>query len=95
MGRTVIPYSQQIQRVLERLKEFRKSLRKEDQIVFDELIRIAKSQIPSGVMASNPNPYDSMVMSVLVHIKKENYKQNQEIQNILQKLEELSKKLEN
>lgn len=66
MGRTIEPYSRQIERIEERLKDFRKGLRKKDQEAFDDLMRISKLQIQAGVMASNPNPFDSMMLSMLI-----------------------------
>ena len=67
MGRTVMPYSIAIQATLDRLNDFEKALRKDDREIFQELIRSTKTQIQSGVMASNPNPFDSMSMTM--HIK--------------------------
>ena len=72
MGRTVSPYSGQMENMLKRLYNFRKGLRKEDQEAFDFLMRAAKLQVQSGVMASNPNPLDSMILSALVSLKREN-----------------------
>lgn len=71
MGRTIEPYSRQIDRIDERLKDFRKALRKKDQETFDELIRISKLQIQAGVMASSPNPFDSMTLSILISMMNE------------------------
>lgn len=71
MGRTIEPYSRQIERIEERLKDFRKGLRKKDQEAFDELMRISKLQIQAGVMASSPNPFDSMMLSILISMMNE------------------------
>ena len=66
MGRTVTPYSMQVERVQNRFQQFRRALRKKDQHTFDQIIRQSKVQIQAGVMASNPNPADSMFMSILI-----------------------------
>ncbi|PJZ68229.1 hypothetical protein CH373_17820 [Leptospira perolatii] len=71
MGRTVIPYSRQIQYVEGSLQEFRRGLRKPDQEIFDELIRFAKLQVQAGVMASSAYPIDSMLLSMMIELKKE------------------------
>ncbi|BDA79381.1 hypothetical protein LPTSP3_g23110 [Leptospira kobayashii] len=71
MGRTVIPYSRQIQQIESNLIEFRRGLRKKDQEVFDELIRDAKLQVQAGVMASSPYPVDSMLLTMVIQLKKE------------------------
>ncbi|TGN11733.1 hypothetical protein [Leptospira ilyithenensis] len=71
MGRTVVPYSRQIQQIESNLTEFRRGLRKKDQEVFDELIRDAKLQVQAGVMASSPYPIDSMLLTMVIQLKKE------------------------
>ena len=71
MGRTLLPYSMQIDMVLARFKEFRRGLRKADQEVFDRLIRVARKQLQAGTMASHPNPFDSMAMSMLLEMQKQ------------------------
>lgn len=70
MGRTVAPYSMALQSTLERFKDFEKALRKDDREIFYELMRYAKTQIQSGVMASNPNPFDSMSLTMHIQIVK-------------------------
>ncbi|MCG6192675.1 hypothetical protein LFX25_05415 [Leptospira sp. FAT2] len=71
MGRTVTPYSRQMQQVESGLLEFRRGLRKPDQEIFDDLIRVAKLQVQAGVMASGPYPIDTMLMTMMIHLKKE------------------------
>ena len=69
MGRTVMPYSRAVDAANERLAEFRRGLRKDDREIFDELMRYAKTQIQAGVMASSPNPFDSM--SLIIQLAKQ------------------------
>lgn len=71
MGRTVPAYSQQIQLVEERLKDYRRALRKEDRLLLDELLLMARKQVQAGVMASNPNPFDSMALAMLIDLQKQ------------------------
>lgn len=61
----------QIQLVEERLKQFRNGLRKPDQELFDRLMRFAKQQLQSGVMASSPNPFDSMACAMLIELQRQ------------------------
>lgn len=70
MGRTIAPYSRQMLQIEENLSDFRRSLRKSDQEIFDDLIRTAKLQVQAGVMASLPYPIDSMILSMLIETKK-------------------------
>ncbi|MCT8332043.1 hypothetical protein NUH30_00015 [Leptospira sp. 85282-16] len=71
MGRTIAPYSRQMLQIEENLSDFRRSLRKQDQEIFDDLIRISKLQVQAGVMASLPYPIDSMILTMLIDLKKE------------------------
>lgn len=60
-----------MQQVESSLNEFRRGLRKPDQMIFDELIRTAKMQVQAGVMASAPYPIDSMLLTMIIDLKKE------------------------
>lgn len=71
MGRTIAPYSRQVQQIEDSLSEFRRSLRKSDQLIFDDLIRISKMQVQAGVMAASPYPIDSMLLTMMIELKKE------------------------
>lgn len=71
MGRTITPYSRQMLQIEENLSDFRKALRKSDQEIFDDLIRTAKLQVQAGVTASLPYPIDSMMLSMLIELKKD------------------------
>ncbi|EQA55118.1 hypothetical protein [Leptospira kmetyi] len=79
MGRTVTPYSRQMQQVESGLLEFRRGLRKPDQEVFDDLIRIAKLQVQAGVMASGPYPIDTMLLTMMIDLRKELHRLKKEI----------------
>ncbi len=71
MGRTIAPYSRQVIQIEDSLAEFRRALRKSDQEIFDELIRTAKLQVQAGVMAASPYPIDSMLLTMIIQLKKE------------------------
>ncbi|TGK78593.1 hypothetical protein EHQ24_18785 [Leptospira noumeaensis] len=71
MGRTIAPYSRQMLQIEGNLSDFRRSLRRQDQEIFDDLIRTSKLQVQAGVMASLPYPIDSMILSMLIELKKE------------------------
>jgi hypothetical protein len=86
MGRTHLPYSVQIDLIEDRLKKLRRSLRKNDQSIFDRLIRYARMQIQAGAMASSPNPFDSMAMSMLIELQRQIDSDRQEIQKIREDL---------
>ncbi len=80
MGRTVLPYSREIQALAdERFKEFRRGLPKKHQESFDDIMRIAKNQLAAGVMTSNPYSIETVLLSALVELKTEftEFKKNQ------------------
>ena len=77
----------QIQLVEERLKQFRSGLRKTDQELFDRLMRFAKQQLQSGVMASSPNPFDSMACAMLTELQRQ-------IQELTTRLDQMQTRLE-
>ncbi len=95
MGRTIQPYSIQLERMRDRFSKFRRSLRREDQEIFDEMFRFAKANVQAGVMAAAPNPMDSILLSILL----EQQRQIQQLQTDLQKLKnngpEIQKQNEN
>ena len=71
MGKTVLPYSWAIDGLEEKYREFRRALRKADKSHFDALFNHARFFTPSGVQQSSPDPFESLVLSVLLHQEKE------------------------
>ena len=73
MGRTLPTYNMLILQELEReeWRKFRRALRKEDQAVFDELFLAPKTQMQAGAYASNPKPFETMLICMLIELKKE------------------------
>lgn len=66
MGRTVLPYSQVIEREYSEWKKFRRGLRKEDQKAFDRLFDLARLHVQAGVYASRPWPLEAILISILL-----------------------------
>jgi len=52
-------------------KRFRRTLRKDDQEVFDELFIAPKTQMQAGAYASNARPFETMLLCMLIELKKE------------------------
>jgi len=88
MGRTITPYSMQTDMIAERFKKFRRSLRREDKAIFDALMRYAKMQIQAGVMAVNPNPFDSMAVAMLIELQKQIRENAEEIEKLKRRLKQ-------
>jgi hypothetical protein len=51
-----------------RLGQFRRTLRKQDQELFDELFERARLHVQAAVQAANPEPMESIFISVLIEI---------------------------
>ena len=86
MGRTVTPYSIQIEAVRARFKNFRRALRKSDQEIFDELFRYAKGNVQAGVMAASPNPADSVFLAILMELRRQLKTQEEKIRELEKEL---------
>ena len=70
MGRTVLPYSQIIEREYADWKKFRRGLRREDQAVLDRLFDLARLHVQAGVYASRPWPLETILVSILIEQEK-------------------------
>jgi hypothetical protein len=73
MGRTLPTYNMLILQELEKdeWKRFRRALRKDDQEIFDELFIAPKTQMQAGAYASNAKPFETMLICMLIELKKE------------------------
>ena len=70
MGRTVLPYSQILEREYQDWKKFRRGLRREDQAVLDRLFDLARLHVQAGVYASRPWPLETILISILIEQEK-------------------------
>ena len=70
MGRTVLPFSQVLEREYEDWKKFRRALRKEDQEAFDRLFDRAKLHVQAAAYASHPWPLESILLAVCLEHEK-------------------------
>jgi len=68
MGRTVLPFSMVLAEQQQRLGQFRRTLRKQDQELFDELFERARLHVQAAVQAANPEPMESIFISVLIEM---------------------------
>ncbi len=71
MGRTLLPFSNVLAEQQTRLAKFRRSLRKQDQELFDELFERARLHVQAAVQAANPDPMESIFLSVLIEMLRE------------------------
>jgi len=86
MGRTVLAYSIQLEILEKRLSSFRRGLRKEDQHIFDDILRWGKNQVQSGVLASSANPSDPVFWSAFIEIKRALDAHSRELEHFREKI---------
>jgi hypothetical protein len=70
MGRTVLPFSQALEREYQDWKKFRRALRREDQEILDRLFDKARIHVQAGVYASRPWPLETILFSILIEQEK-------------------------
>ena len=66
MGRTVLPFSQVLEKEVQEWRKFRRGLRKEDQQFLDRLFEEARLHVQAGVYASRPWPFETILISILL-----------------------------
>lgn len=70
MGRTLLSSTALIQKEKESWSYYRKALRKEDRLVFDELFAGAVYHSGEIACAGKPYPFESMLISILIEQRK-------------------------
>jgi len=86
MGRTVLPFSVVLAEQKQRWGPFRRSLRKQDQELFDELFERARLHVQASVQEANPEPMESIFISVLIEMLRAE-------KNLRARVDELEKEL--
>jgi hypothetical protein len=66
MGRTVLPFTQELYREEKSWKAFRRALRREDRELFDELFASAKYHTAACTCSGRAVPFEAILMSILV-----------------------------
>ena len=70
MGKTVESYRMALDREVQRWSGFARALRKEDRIVFEQLIDICRNYASAGSNATRPVLFEAMIMSILLDQQK-------------------------
>lgn len=86
MGKTMLPRIQGLSEKQQKLNQFRRALRAEDQLALDALFEQARLHIPAAVFATNPEPNEAFFVSVMI----ENWKM---IDTLEMRLNDLEKQL--
>ena len=81
MGRTIASITQTWQEEEAALKRFKRALRKDDQILLDELLVLSRLHLAEASYASNLYPLDIYLIAILLEV----YKQLKATQHMLHK----------
>lgn len=86
MGVQIQAYSILVENLFQEWKQFRSSLRKEDQIFFDEFFRIANENAQAGNAQGHPFPMETALLTAIIQLLKKNYNLRMEVENLKRKL---------
>ncbi|MDY6866602.1 MAG: hypothetical protein SVT56_01670 [Chloroflexota bacterium] len=85
MGRTLPTATQLMQQEEAALSRFRRALRRQDQLAFDDLFDSAHKHISAAAYAAHALPFETFLMAMLL----EEHKEVMRLRKILEKLEEM------
>jgi hypothetical protein len=85
MGRTVLPFTQELYREEASWAPFRRALRREDRELLDELFAAARYHTAACAFAGRAVPFEAILMSVLLE-------ERRAIRELERKLEELAQR---
>jgi len=71
MGRTIPSYRSQLEGIVEELAIYRRALRGEDKIAFDDMMNKARQHASSCALLPLFDPIDCLLLSVLLEQEKE------------------------
>jgi hypothetical protein len=86
MGRTVLPFTQELYREEESWKGFRRALRREDRELFDALFAAARYHTPACACAGRAVPFEAILMSILIE-------ERRTVRELSRRVEELERRL--
>ncbi len=85
MGRTVLPFTQELYREEESWKAFRRALRREDRELLDELFAAARYHTAACTCSGRAVPFEAILMSILVE-------ERRAVRELLRRVEELERR---
>ena len=93
MGRTVLPFTQELYREEESWRPFRRALRREDRELFDELFAAARYHTAACVCSGRAVPFEAILMSVLIEERRAVRGLSCQVEDMSRRLEELARLL--
>jgi len=85
MGRTVLPFTQELYREEESWKSYRRALRREDRAMFDELFAAARYHTAACTCSGRAVPFEAILMSILLE-------ERRAARELLRRVEELERR---
>lgn len=85
MGRTLPSATQLMHQEEAALSRFRRALRREDQLVFDDLFTSAQKHISAAAYAAHALPFEAFLMAMLL----EEHKEVMRLRNVVKLLEDM------
>ena len=85
MGRTVLPFTQELYREEESWKGYRRALRREDRELFDELFAAARDHTAACPCSGRAVPFEAILMSILLE-------ERRAARELLRRVEELERR---
>ena len=86
VGRTVLPFTQELYREEESWRDFRRALRREDRELLDALFAAARYHTAACTCAGRVVPFDAILMSILIE-------ERRSARELSRRLEELERRL--
>jgi len=87
MGRTVLPFTQELYREEDSWKSFRRALRREDRELFDELFAAARYHTAACTCSGRAVPFEAILMSILVE-------ERRAVRELSRRVDELARRLD-
>ncbi len=87
MGRTVLPFTQELYREEESWKPFRRALRREDRELFDELFAAARYHTAACTCSGRAIPFEAILMSILIE-------ERRAVRDLYRQMEELARRMD-
>ena len=94
MGRTVLPFTQELYREEESWKAFRRALRREDRELFDELFAAARYHTAACTCSGRAVPFEAILMSILLEERRAARELSARLAALAERVEDLSRRLD-